>query len=66
MKSQPTTHESPSIPLGFSPTTRRSPHLQAPLVGNAAPEFSATAVYDQEFIDLNLSQFKVRACMRIA
>jgi peroxiredoxin (alkyl hydroperoxide reductase subunit C) len=29
------------------------------LVGNAAPEFSATAVYDQEFVDLNLSQYKV-------
>lgn len=34
--------------------------FQAPLVGNAAPEFSATAVFDQEFVDLNLSQYKVR------
>ena len=32
--------------------------LQAPLVGNAAPEFNATAVYDQEFMDINLSQYK--------
>lgn len=33
--------------------------MQAPLVGNAAPEFSATAVFDQEFVDINLSQYKV-------
>ena len=36
--------------------------LQAPLVGNAAPEFSATAVFDQEFVDINLSQYKVGDC----
>lgn len=30
----------------------------APLVGGQAPDFSATAVFDQEFVDLNLSQYK--------
>jgi len=34
--------------------------MQAPLVGNSAPEFSATAVFDQEFMDITLSQYKVR------
>ena len=29
------------------------------MVGNAAPEFASTAVLDQEFVDLNLSQYKV-------
>jgi hypothetical protein len=29
------------------------------MVGNPAPEFSATAVLDQEFVDMNLSQYKV-------
>ena len=33
---------------------------QAPLVGNAAPDFTATAVFDQEFVDIKLSQYKVR------
>ena len=32
-----------------------------PLVGNKAPDFSAQAVYDQEFIDITLSQYRVRA-----
>ncbi|GBF99374.1 hypothetical protein Rsub_12178 [Raphidocelis subcapitata] len=30
----------------------------APLVGNAAPDFKATAVFDQEFVDVSLSQYK--------
>ena len=30
----------------------------APLVGNPAPEFSATAVFDQEFVDIKLSQYR--------
>ncbi|KAI8107925.1 hypothetical protein M9434_004867 [Picochlorum sp. BPE23] len=30
----------------------------APLVGNAAPDFSTTAVYDQEFIDVSLDKYK--------
>lgn len=29
-----------------------------PLVGNPAPEFSAQAVFDQEFVPLNLSDYK--------
>ena len=41
----------------------RSVHTQAaalPLVGNVAPDFKATAVFDQEFVDVTLSQYKVR------
>ena len=34
--------------------------LQAPLVGSAAPDFTAQAVLDQEFVDISLSQFKVK------
>lgn len=30
----------------------------APLVGSQAPDFKATAVYDQEFVDCSLSQYK--------
>lgn len=30
----------------------------APLVGGAAPDFKATAVFDQEFVDVTLSQYK--------
>jgi peroxiredoxin (alkyl hydroperoxide reductase subunit C) len=30
----------------------------APLVGNQAPDFKATAVFDQEFVDCSLSQYK--------
>ena len=33
--------------------------MQAPLVGSTAPDFSATAVFDQEFIDVKLSQYRV-------
>ena len=32
-----------------------------PLVGNVAPDFKATAVFDQEFVDVTLSQYKVRS-----
>lgn len=35
------------------------PPQHKPLVGNAAPDFSATAVFDQEFIDVKLSDYKV-------
>lgn len=37
------------------------PCLQAPLVGGPAPDFAATAVFDQEFVDTTLSQYKVGA-----
>merc|ERR1712118_593071 len=40
---------------------RRSVKTQAaalPLVGNVAPDFKATAVFDQEFVDVTLSQYK--------
>jgi len=30
----------------------------APLVGGAAPDFKATAVLDQEFVDITLKQYK--------
>jgi peroxiredoxin (alkyl hydroperoxide reductase subunit C) len=30
----------------------------APLVGSQAPDFSATAVFDQEFVDVKLSDYK--------
>lgn len=30
----------------------------APLVGSVAPDFNATAVFDQEFVDISLSQYK--------
>jgi len=30
----------------------------APLVGSKAPDFKATAVYDQEFVDVQLSQYR--------
>jgi hypothetical protein len=35
--------------------------LQAPLVGGPAPDFTATAVFDQEFVDTTLSSYK--ACL---
>ncbi len=35
------------------------PNAQAPLVGSVAPEFTATAVIDQEFEVINLSQYRV-------
>ena len=34
--------------------------FEAPLVGSMAPDFNATAVFDQEFVDISLSQYKVR------
>ncbi len=30
----------------------------APLVGSVAPDFKATAVHAQEFVDISLSQYK--------
>lgn len=30
----------------------------APLVGNQAPDFKATAVFDQEFVDVKLSDYR--------
>jgi hypothetical protein len=33
--------------------------VQAPLVGNEAPDFSATAVFDQEFVETKLSDYRV-------
>lgn len=35
-----------------------------PLVGNKAPDFSAQAVFDQEFIDITLSQYRVPSPLR--
>lgn len=32
----------------------------APIVGNPAPGFTAQAVYDQEFMEVTLDQYKVR------
>ena len=32
-----------------------------PLVGSEAPDFTAEAVFDQEFVTLSLSQYRVRA-----
>ena len=33
--------------------------MQPPLVGNEAPDFLAQAVFDQEFVEVSLSQYKV-------
>ena len=33
----------------------------APLVGGQAPDFEAQAVYDQEFVTVKLSDYKVEA-----
>ncbi|XP_074311840.1 2-Cys peroxiredoxin BAS1, chloroplastic [Silene latifolia] len=44
-----------------SPSSRRSFVVRAgelPLVGNAAPDFTAEAVFDQEFINVKLSDYK--------
>lgn len=35
------------------------PCPQAPLVGGQAPDFTATAVFDQEFVETKLSQYRV-------
>lgn len=34
------------------------PTAAAPLVGSTAHDFKATAVFDQEFVDCSLSQYK--------
>lgn len=44
-------------PQAWQPMETHPQHK--PLVGNVAPEFSATAVFDQEFIDVKLSDYKV-------
>ena len=33
--------------------------MQPPLVGNEAPDFLAQAVFDQEFVEVSLSQYRV-------
>ena len=33
--------------------------VQAPLVGSPAPDFTATAVFDQEFMETKLSAYRV-------
>jgi len=48
---------SPSCPHSCSPPALPPP--QAPLVGGPAPDFTATAVFDQEFVETKLSQYKV-------
>ena len=40
--------------------------MQAPLVGSPAPDFTATSVFDQEFVDTKLSDYKVGCCYREA
>lgn len=37
--------------------------LQAPLVGSPAPDFTATAVSDQEFVETKLSSYKGKKCV---
>ena len=34
--------------------------MQPPLVGSEAPDWLATAVFDQEFVEVSLSQYKAR------
>ena len=38
---------------------RACSHMQLPLVGGEAPDFTAEAVYDQEFQTVTLSQYRV-------
>ena len=43
------------------PVSRRNAvtvQAAAPLVGSVAPDFKATAVLDQEFVDVSLSQYR--------
>eukprot|EP00890_Picochlorum_soloecismus_P001541 jgi/Picsp_1/2388/NSC_05850-R1_thioredoxin peroxidase len=47
-----------SAPLRTRKSLQTTCMAMAPLVGNSAPEFSATAVFDQEFMDITLSQYK--------
>ena len=50
--------------IGVSLATHPSSHyfcLQPPLVGNEAPDFMAQAVFDQEFVEVTLSQYRVSA-----
>ena len=63
-------HCSVCLPLPFHPPVAQSRRLdsaarpnfhpvQAPLVGGQAPDFTATAVFDQEFVETQLSQYRV-------
>ncbi len=54
-------HPLPPCPVLRAVASRRSAvcvQAAAPLVGSTAPDFKATAVFDQEFIDVSLSQYK--------
>ncbi|MEW5315884.1 MAG: hypothetical protein WDW38_007283 [Sanguina aurantia] len=51
-----------ATPLRAVSSTRRSlicrAHTPKPLVGNVAPDFTAQAVFDQEFIEIQLSKYR--------
>ena len=55
--SRKNSHAQPPLSLSHQPTPNNN---QPPLVGSAAPDFKAEAVYDQEFQTISLSQYKVR------
>ncbi len=46
--------------LVYASLTMARERAQTPLVGSEAPEFTAEAVFDQEFVTLSLSQYRVR------
>lgn len=46
------------VGLGLEPSSDVF-FLQPPLVGNEAPDFLAQAVFDQEFVEVSLSQYRV-------
>lgn len=52
----------PRLSAAARPSLRRGVAVRAtcaaPLVGSQAPDFKATAVYDQEFVDVSLSKYK--------
>jgi peroxiredoxin (alkyl hydroperoxide reductase subunit C) len=52
----------PRLSAAARPCLRRGGAVRAtcaaPLVGSQAPDFKATAVYDQEFVDCSLSKYK--------
>ncbi len=45
--------------LGLKSISNVTYVLQPPLVGNEAPDFLAQAVFDQEFVEVSLSQYRV-------
>lgn len=51
-----------ATPLRAAASGRRSlvcrAHTPKPLVGNVAPDFTAQAVFDQEFIEVQLSKYR--------